>query len=86
MGFDYVKIIVNFLNNTQGYIDKVQARFMLLQMFGIDIEEGDFDRIINQNILDDISKSVENDDYKWFVCEMLKLKYIVEKEGLYESI
>ena len=61
---NYCSIVCNFLNNTQGYITENQIRFMLLELFDLDIEESVIEKYLNFDITSKLNSAIAWDDDK----------------------
>lgn len=80
MNKKYIENVVNFLNNTQGEIYDYQIRFMLLQMFDIDINEVELSLKLDSGTWLSLNGDIAWDDSENFINDMIKFKNKIENE------
>jgi len=76
----YIESVVNFLNNTQGEIYDYQLRFMLLDMFDLDLKESDFNKKVDSGLWNTINEDIACDDSNNFIYDMTRLKNKIKED------
>lgn len=64
--YKYCEIVCNFLNNTKGCIEDYEIRFMLLNIFNLDISEKEYKKYITFDLQHKLNNDVELDNGNCF--------------------
>lgn len=77
--FNYIEIVCNFLNNTQGNIKEYQ----IVELIKV-IQCGEYDTLeilpfITEEIVEQLSEDIECDNYKDFYTKLSNLSHEIER-------